>query len=121
MVLNIKLALPEDEKATSQEPTAEHKVCVSDALTSVSKLHIQMILNKMAKILMAQGISCFGCPNSVYKLFPLSDACWEESLPHAQNATSCMGLTIFCGDDKTVATFELTLSPKWENPTRRDK
>ncbi len=121
MLLNIKLELPEDEKETSQEPTAEHKVFVSDALTSVSKLHIQMILNKMAKILMAQGISCFGCPKSIYKLFPLSDACGEEYLPHAQNATSRMELTILCGEDKTVATFELTLSPKWENPTRRDK
>lgn len=114
MVLNIKLELPEDEKAANHEPTAEHKVCVS-------KLHIQMILNKMAKILMAQGISCFGCSKSIYKLFPLSDACGEEYLPHAQNATSRMGLTILCGDDKTVATFELTLSPNRENSTRRDK
>lgn len=121
MVLNIKLELPEDEKAAGQEPTAEHKVCVSERIDSVSKSHIQMILSKMAKILMAQGISCFVCPKSVYKLFPLSDACREEYLPHAQNATSRMGLTILCGDDKTVATFELTLSPKWENPTRRDK
>lgn len=119
MILNIKLELPENEKTTTQELTAEHKVCVSAGLNSVSESHIQNIMDKMAKILIAQGISCFGCPKSTYRLFPLSDACRKEYLSHAQNATSRMGLTILCGDDKTVATFELTLSPSWENSTRR--
>ncbi|ADL03760.1 MarR family transcriptional regulator [Lacrimispora saccharolytica] len=73
MVLNIKLELSEDEKIAKQEPTAEHKVCVSEGLNSVSESHIQVILSKMAKALMAQGISCFGCPKSTYKLFgPMS-------------------------------------------------
>ncbi|CUX72139.1 hypothetical protein BN3590_04594 [Clostridium sp. C105KSO15] len=122
MILNIKLELPEDEKAVSQEPTTKHNVCVSEGLDSVSKSHIQMILGKMAKILMVQWISCFGCPKSTYRLFPLSDACGEVHLPRAQDAsTSRMGLTILCGDDKPVATFELTLSPSRENSTRRAK
>ncbi|RFZ77639.1 MarR family transcriptional regulator [Lacrimispora amygdalina] len=122
MVLNIKLELPEDEKAAGLEPTAEHEVYVSEGLDSVSKSHIQMILNKMEKILMVQGISCFGCSKSTYKLFPLSNACGEMYLPRAQDAsTSRMGLTILCGTDKPVTTFELTLSPSRENSIRRAK
>lgn len=122
MVLNIKLELPEVEKAAGQEPTAEHKVCVSERIDSVSKSHIQMILGKMAKVLMVQGISCFGCSKSTYKLFPLSDVCGEVYLPRARDAsTSRMGLTILCGADKPVATFELTLSPYRENSIRRAK
>lgn len=122
MVLNIKLDLPEDEKTAEQKPTVEHKVCVSNGLNSVSESHIQIILDKMAQILAAQGISCFGCPKSIYKLFPLSDACGEIYLHHARDSsTSHMGLTILCGNYKTVATFELTLSPKQGNSTRRTK
>lgn len=112
MVLNIKLELPEDGQTENPEPAAEHHVCVSEGLSSVSESHIQIILGKMAKILTAQGISCFGCPKSKYKLFPLSDVCGEVYLLRARDSsTSRMGLTILCGDDMPVATFELTLSP----------
>lgn len=122
MILNIKLELPENDETTEQKPHAEHKVCVSAELNSVSKSHIQIIMGKMAKILMAQGISCFACPKSTYRLFPLSNACGELYLPRAQDAlVSRMGLTILCGDDTPVATFELTLSLSRENPKRRAK
>lgn len=122
MVLNIKLELPEDGQADGQEPAAEHEVCVSEGLSSVSEPHIQIILGKMAKLLTAQGISCFGCPKSKYKLFPLSDACGEVYLLRARDQSiRRMGLTVLCGDDKPVATFELTLSPSREDSTRRAK
>lgn len=120
MVLNIKLELPEDGQAENPEPAVEHHVCVSEGFSIVSESHIQIILGKMAKILTAQGISCFGCPKSKYKLFPLSDVCGEVYLLRTRDSsTSRMGLTILCGDDMPVATFELTLSPCWENSTRR--
>lgn len=112
MVLNIKLELPEDGQAENPEPAVEHHVCVSEEFSIVSESHIQIILGKMAKILTAQGVSCFGCPKSKYKLFPLSDVCGEVYLLRTRDSsTSRMGLTILCGDDMPVATFELTLSP----------
>lgn len=95
--------------------TLEHEVIVSDELASVSKSHIEIILQKMAQILMAQGISCFGCPLSRYKLYPLSGDCREDLLPRAREQSLMrFGLAVLCGN-KQVATFELTLSPSVEN------
>jgi len=121
MVLNIKLELPaEGNQPEVQEPVTEHEVTVSEGLSCVSKSHIQIILEKMAKLLTAQGISCFGCPKSKYKLSPLSDACGEMYLSRARDASiNCIGLTILCGDDRLVATFELMLSPCQESSIRR--
>ena len=121
MVLNIKLELPaEGNQPEAQEPVTEHEVTVSEGLSCVSKSHIQIILEKMAKLLTAQGISCFGCPKSKYKLSPLSDACGEMYIHHTRDVSiRRMELTILCGDDRPVATFEITLSPCWENSMRR--
>lgn len=74
MTLNIRLELPKEDSAGHDAPALEHEVIVSDELASVSKSHIEIILQKMAQILMAQGISCFGCPLSRYKLYGLCDA-----------------------------------------------
>lgn len=68
MVLNIKLDLPDESESGMDTPTLEHEVCVSDELLSVSKQHIELVILKMAKTLSAQGIRCFGCPKSKYKL-----------------------------------------------------
>ena len=120
MVLNIKLDLPENSPEDSHEADNRHKVYVSEELNIVSESHIQIILGKMAQILTAQGISCFGCPKSTYKLFPLSNACGELYLPRVRDASaSRMGLTILCGNNTPVATFELTLSLSREISTRR--
>lgn len=114
MVLSIKLELPENESASDSESAmepVEHEVSVSDDLDSVSKPHIEIIIQKMAKILSAQGISCFECPNSRYKLYPLSDDCPDEYHIRARRQYDCrFGLAILCGDKPTY-TFELTLSP----------
>ena len=77
MTLNIRLEFPKEDSAGHDAPALEHEVIVSDELASVSKSHIEIILQKMAQILMAQGISCFGCPLSRYKLYPLSSDCRE--------------------------------------------
>ena len=100
---------------------SEHEVIVSDALSSVSKSHIETILRKMADILSTQGISCFSCPLSRYKLYPLSDDCWEELIPRARGkSTVHFGLTILCGTNTSIATFELTLTPFEEHENRRN-
>ena len=115
MTLNIRLELPKEDSADLDAPALEHEVIVSDELASVSKSHIEIILQKMAQILMAQGISCFGCPLSRYKLYPLSGDCREDLLPRAREQSLMrFGLAVLCGN-KQVATFELTLSPSVEN------
>ena len=115
MTLNIRLELPDDGETVQNELALEHEVTVSDELASVSKSHIEIILQKMAQILMAQGISCFGCPLSRYKLYPLSGDCREDLLPRAREQSLLrFGLAVLCGN-KQVATFELTLSPSVEN------
>ena len=115
MTLNIRLELPKEDSTGHDAPALEHEVIVSDELASVSKSHIEIILQKMAQILMAQGISCFGCPLSRYKLYPLSGDCREDLLPRAREQSLLrFGLAVLCGN-KQVATFELTLSPSAEN------
>ena len=115
MTLNIHLELPDESGSSQNTPSIEHEVIVSNELNSVSKSHIEIIIQKMAQILMAQGISCFGCPLSRYKLYPLSGDCREDLLPRArEQSTLCFGLSILCGN-RQVATFELTLSPVAEN------
>ena len=93
---------------------------VSNHSSSVSKIHILYVVRKTAQILAAQGVSCCECPLTQYKLSPLSDACGKVYIHHTRDVSiSRMGLTILCGDDRLVATFELTLSPCRENSMRR--
>ena len=115
MTLNIRLELTDESDSSQNTPIIEHEIIVSNELNSVSKSHIEIIIQKMAQILMAQGISCFGCPLSHYKLYPLSDDCREDLLSRAREQSSlCFGLSILCGN-RQVAAFELTLSPIVEN------
>ena len=115
MVLNIKVSLPDEEETEQTEQTADtsgHDICVSDELASVSKSNIEVLVEKMAKVLEPQGIFCFRCAKSKYKLFPLSNACREEYLLRARKESEMQfGLMILCGSDTPVYTFELTLLP----------
>ena len=114
MTLNIRLELPDDGETGQNELALEHEVTVSDELASVSKSHIEIILQKMAEILMAQGISCFGCQLSHYKLYPLSGDCREDLFPRAREQTPIrFGLAVLCGN-RQVTSFELTLTPNAE-------
>ena len=48
MTLNIHLELPETAETEESHSISEHEIIVSDALSSVSKSHIETILRKMA-------------------------------------------------------------------------
>ena len=78
MVLNITLTLPEKRTVESDNSILEHEVCVSEDLSCVSKTDMETIIQKVAKVLDSQGIFCFHCPKSRYKLYPLSDGCKER-------------------------------------------
>lgn len=111
MVLHIPISLPEDEQQQTDKPV-EHEVTVSDTLCSVSEQHIDPIIQEVSKVLAAQGISCFHCPKSTYKLLPLSDDCWEVILPRNLDEKAVrFKLQICCSSDKVLYTFALTLSP----------
>lgn len=118
MVLHISITLPECPAEEEPECAVEHEVTVSGELSSVSKLHIQIILGKMEKVLESQGIFCFRCPNSQYMLFPLSGDGRDGHLPTASEKTLRFGVSLACGNGKTVRTFELTLTPT-SNELRR--
>lgn len=118
MVLNINITLPEEGAAGEDTTVLEHEVCVSEDLSSVSKSQIAVILQKMAKVLDSQGISCFQCSKSIYKLFPLSEDCRGIDFISAREPSDCrFGLAILCGE-KQVCCFELTLSPVEEAKRR---
>ena len=97
------LPLPETEAVTNEQITimeAENSVSGQDAC--VSKPHIAEVVQKVAQILAAQGISCCECPKTQYKLYPLSD-CRKGIFKYS--------LQIACPDGKMSYRFELTLSP----------
>jgi len=110
MVLHINITLPEDDVMEGESTSLEHEICVSEEFSCVSKTQIVFILHKMEKVLDSQGISCFQCPKSRYKLFPLSDDCKEKYMIAARETEKCsFGLAVLCGE-KQVCRFELTLS-----------
>ena len=110
MVLKINLALPDETDSQEDSTVTEHEICVSEELTSVSKSNMETVITKMAQVLDAQGISCFRCPKSIYKLYPLSDACREEYISHILKGAVRFGMTVSCGEDKPVHRMRLFLT-----------
>ena len=111
MSLNIKLQLPDDMDTADNTPD-DPRVCVSDQLISVSKSQVERIVQKVAQVLETQGISCFHCPKSTVKLYPLSGDC-TEAVEGSSIQTSVLkiGMVIQCGNDHPVYSFELTMTP----------
>lgn len=99
MVLKINITLPEETDPQADSVVTEHDVCVSEELSSVSKYNMETIITKMAQVLDAQGISCFRYPKSIYKLYPLSDACREEYISYIQKVAVRFGMTVSCGEE----------------------
>jgi hypothetical protein len=108
MTLNIKIVLPEKDCIEAADS-------VSKTNSGVSNAAMETLVEKVAQILTTQGFSCFGCPKSTYKLYPLSDDCREaimssrpfrEGTPQAERYR----LAVSCGDME-IFHFELTLTP----------
>lgn len=118
MVLNINVTLPEEYEAGEVVSAVEPEICVSEGVSDVSKIHMALILEKMAKVLESQGTSCFRCPKSRYQLFSVSDDRREAYSFIACGGSGCrFGLAVLCGE-KQVSRFELTLSPAGETERR---
>ncbi|MBQ8731593.1 MAG: MarR family transcriptional regulator [Oscillospiraceae bacterium] len=109
MALNIKLDLPEKEENECELPP---EVSVSKYLSGVSKSHISVVLQKVAKILAAQGFPCCSCPQIQYKLLPLSPDCQEAILVPTditKDGELRFLLVMSCNDAKEVFRFEIRL------------
>ena len=111
MSLNIKLQIPADTDVTESIPD-DPKVCVSDQLISVSKSQVERIVQKVAQVLETQGVSCFSCPKSSVKLYPLSGDCMEAVKGNGGKSNVLkIGMAIQCGNDHPIYRFELTMTP----------
>ena len=94
MVLKINITLPDETDSQADSAVTEREVCVSEDLSSVSKSNMEAVISKMAQVLDAQGISCFQCPKSIYKLYPLSDAYREDYISHIQKGAVRFGMAV---------------------------
>lgn len=110
MALNIQIDLPVEESA----PAANGER-VSNSKNSVSKSHKEILVQKVCRILAAQGFCCFDCPRCAYKLLPLSDDCRELIFTEGHIGFSDRKrflLLISCGGTEELLKFELTLTQK---------
>lgn len=126
MVLNIKITPPAETAAEVVSDPPATPGCVSKIGAGVSKTQMDFIIAKVSEILSAQGFSCFGCPKSTYKLYPLSDDC-REAFPFGCFAGkgSCgfqhrLLLSVSCGAGNEIFRFELTMTPIRDQSDRRN-
>lgn len=111
MSLNIKLQIP-DDAGTGEACQDDPQICVAEQLSSVSKPQVERIVRKVAQVLETQGISCFNCPKSTVKLYPLSGDCTEAVKgAGGQPRVIRTGMVIQCGNDHPIYRFELTMTP----------
>ena len=103
MALNIRVNIADD---TSEDSVSEKE-------SGVSKLHTEIILQKVSKILAAQGFPCFSCPQIQYKLLPLSDDCRKAVI----STSNLMGVkeyrysfVISCKNSTELFRFEIQLT-----------
>ena len=109
MALNLKLTIPDNSK-TECEAAACGNICVSESLSSVSKTHIYMIVQKTVQFLGRQGIACFGCSKAKYMLYPLSGDC--QGIGEGGGGTA-FKLDMYCGNS-AIYHFELCVSQQAE-------
>ena len=109
MTFQVPVHIPDTPSIPEAEPIRDEQITIMEADSSVSgqdvcvsKPHMKKIVQKVAQILAAQGVSCCECPRTLYKLYSLSD-CKESILKYS--------LQITCPDGKMPYRFELTLSP----------
>ncbi len=108
MALNIKLNLPENNDRCE----LPSKPSVSKCLPGVSKSHIAAILQKVSKVLAAQGFLCCSCPHIQYKLLPLFHDCRKADLvPYNIDYDDEIQILLLmsCKNEKEVFRFEINL------------
>ena len=107
MALGFQIELPSSNTELSGD---------SENLSGVSKSYIAIILEKVGKVLSAQGFPCFSCPQIKYKLLPLSDDCKEmklltKNISSMQTEQSFL-LVMSCKGKDEIFRFEVGLRPE---------
>ena len=105
MALHIKIDLPD------YKDSAADSMSVSKPVSGVSESTIASILQKVGKVLSAQGFPCFSCRKMLYKLLPLSPDCREMRLDVSGTMAYRGMLVLSCADDE-VFRFEIGLLPE---------
>ena len=103
MALNIRVHMDDD---TSESGVSENE-------SGVSKPHMEIIVQKVSKILAAQGFPCFSCPRIQYKLLPLSDDCRKAviSTPDLMGIKEYRYLFVMsCENSTEIFQFEIRLT-----------
>lgn len=104
MSLNLNIHIDDTSEETS----------VSETKSGVSKSHTKIILQKVSKILSAQGFPCFSCPSMQYKLLPLSDDCRKAVINTCNlidNKEYRYLFVVSCKNSTELFRFEIRLVP----------
>lgn len=102
MAFQIPIALRDIVNESVPELVKDEQITVSGFENSVSKHHIREIIEKVAGILAAQGVSCCVCHKTRYILYELSDC---------RKTKYRFSLSIACPDGDSSYQFELILAP----------
>lgn len=102
MAFQIPIAIGDIVNESVPELVKDEQITVSGSVNSVSKHHIREIIEKVAGILAAQGISCCVCHKTHYILYELSDC---------RKTKYRFSLSIGCPDGDSSYQFELILAP----------
>ncbi|MDO4277070.1 MAG: MarR family transcriptional regulator [Eubacteriales bacterium] len=92
-----------DEPSDDSQTNIDEQILVSDSEDSVPKTHMNFIVEKVSKLLVAQGVPCCQCSRTKYQLSKLSD---------------CKGmysLEIICPFGNMAYRFELRITPETDN------
>ena len=107
MALNIDIKVP-DEASENKELTSN--ITVSNFLNSVSKTAVDMLIQKVGKILSLQGFPCPLCPKIQYLLLPLSECKDTSIIPIDKiNTENVRFLLVMKCSDKENFRFDVTM------------
>jgi len=107
MALNIDIKVT-DEASENKELSSN--ITVSNFLNSVSKTAVDMLIQKVGKILSLQGFPCPLCPKIQYLLLPLSECKDTSIIPIDKiNTKNVRFLLVMKCSDKEIFRFDVTM------------
>ena len=107
MALNIDIKVPEE---ASENKELSSNITVSNFLNSVSKTAVDMLIQKVGKILSLQGFACPLCPKIQYLLLPLSECKDTSIIPIDKiNTENVRFLLVMKCSDKEIFRFDVTM------------
>ena len=107
MALNIDIKVPEED---AENKELSSNITVSNFLNSVSKTAVDMLIQKVGKILSLQGFPCPLCPKIQYLLLPLSECKDTSIIPIDKiNTENVRFLLVMKCSDKEIFRFDVTM------------